>query len=106
MEGEIASAELLQKMGVELENLSLEQAERLGYDGVVITHVKANSPAAAAGLRKGFVVTGIAIKGNNLKSVKNVTELEDALKEVAANKYLIFIVRQQNFQRYYTVKMQ
>ncbi|MDE3055257.1 MAG: DegQ family serine endoprotease [Verrucomicrobiota bacterium] len=103
---EIASAETLQKLGIEIEDLSVEQAERVGYNGVLITQVKNGSSAAAAGLRKGLIITGVAVKGNQQKSVKNVSELEDALKGVAGNKYLILIIRQQNFQRYYTLKLQ
>ncbi|MBI3900866.1 MAG: Do family serine endopeptidase [Chlamydiia bacterium] len=103
-ETEVASVELLQKIGIEVENLSLEQAERIGFDGVVISSVKPNSPASQAGLRKGQIVTGI--KANAHKAVKNIADLEEALKEVSTNKYLILVVRQQNFQRYYTIKMQ
>ena len=104
LEAETASIELLEKMGIEVETLTLEQAERIGFDGVAITSVKANSPAALAGIKKGQIVTGI--KTSVHKTVKNVADLEEALKEVATNKYVILVIRQQNFQRYYTIKMQ
>ena len=42
---------------------------------------------------------------NNAKSVKNTADFEEAMKDLGDKKHIILIVRQQNFQRYYTVKM-
>lgn len=109
MDGEVMSAELIQKIGVDIENLNPETAARLGYngqtDGVAISRVKPGSPAAIAGLRPGFLITGIAVNWNNQKPVRNTTEFEEALKEIGDKKHLILIVRHQNFQRYYTIKI-
>jgi len=108
MEGEVISAELIQKLGIDIENLTPETASRLGYnlaEGIAITRVKAGSPAAQAGLRPGFLITGVAVNWNNQKPVKNTTEFEEALKEMGDKKHLILIVRHQNFQRYYTIKI-
>ncbi len=103
------SAELIQKIGVEIENLSPETASRLGYnnqaEGIVISRVKPGSPAATAGLRSGFLITGVAVDWNNQKSVKSVVELEEALKEIGNKKHLILVIRHQNYQRYYTIKL-
>lgn len=109
-EGEVISAELTQKLGIDLENLTPETATKLGLgsdvSGVVITKVKPNSPAALAGLRPSFLITGVAADWNNQKPVKNLTELNGALEENGAKKYVILLVRHQNFQRYYTIKLQ
>jgi serine protease Do len=109
MDGEVLSAELIQKLGIDIENLTAETASRLGFsgipDGIAITRVKPGSPAAQAGLRPGFLITGVAVAMNNQKPVKNTAEFEEALKELGDKKHLILIVRQQNFQRYYTVKI-
>ncbi len=109
-EGEGVSAELLQKIGVDLENLIPETASKLGYNsevsGVVITKVKPGSPAALAGLRPSFLITGVVtVDGNSQKPVKNLGELETALQQVGNKKHVILIVRHQNFQRYYTIKL-
>lgn len=108
-EGEVSSVELTQKLGIELENLTPEWASRLGYssdvNGVVISKVKPGSPAATAGLRPSFLITGVAIDWNNQKAVKNIGELDAALQELGNKKYIILIVRHQNFQRYYTIKL-
>ena len=108
-ENEVVTAEVVQKIGLELENLTPELAGRLGYpsdtDGVVISKVKPNSPAAMAGLRPGFLITGVAVNWNNQKRVKNLTEFDAAMKDLGDKKHVIFIVRHQNFQRYYTIKI-
>ncbi len=109
LEGETISAELIQKLGLELENLTPELSSKLGYnstvDGIVITKIKSGSPSALAGLRPGFLITGVAINWNDQKPVRSTSEFEEALKDVGDKKHLILIVRHQNFQRYYTVKL-
>ena len=108
-DGEVITAEVTQKLGIELENLTPEMSSKLGYSsdvaGVVISKVKPGSPAAMAGLRPTFLITGVAIDWNNQKSIKNIAEFESALQELGDKKHIILIVRQQNFQRYYTIKL-
>lgn len=109
-DGDVISAELMTKLGIELENLTPELASKLGYSkevsGVVIANIKPGSPAAQAGLRPMFLITGIAVDWNNQKPVANIGELNDALAEMGDKKHVILIVRHQNFQRYYTIKVQ
>lgn len=108
-EGEAITAELTQKLGIELENLTPELSGKLGYTsdttGVVISKIKPGSPAALAGLRNGFLITGVALDWNNQKPVKNITEFDAAMEQLGDKKYVILIVRHQNFQRYYTIKL-
>ncbi|HSX38628.1 MAG TPA: DegQ family serine endoprotease [Chlamydiales bacterium] len=109
MDGEVITTELIQKIGIEIENFTTEMASRLGVsglaDGVVVSRVKPGSPAAQAGLKPGFLITGVAINWNNQKSIKNTDEFEESIKELGNKKHLILIVRHHNFQRYYTVKI-
>lgn len=109
-ETEVVSQELIQKLGLEIENLTPDLSSRLGYSsetqGIVITKVKPGSPAAAAGIRPGFLITGMAITWDNQKVIHNTTEFEDALKEMGDKKHLILIIRNQNFRRYYTIKVE
>ena len=56
-------------------------------------------------LRPSFLITGVAVNLNNQKPVKNLTELNEALKELGDKKHVILIVRHQNYQRYYTMKI-
>lgn len=108
-EGEAVAAETTSKMGLELENLTPELAQKLGYpsdtEGVVISKIKPGSSAALSGLRPGFLIIGVAVNWNNQKRVRNLSEFEEAMKDLGDKKHVILIVRQQNFQRYYTIKI-
>lgn len=103
------SEEILQKLGLGLENLTPDTCDRLGYKqdttGVIISKVKPNSPAAKAGLKPGILITGIALSAREQTRVKNTTELEEALKKLKDKKHVAFMIRNQNFQRYCTVKL-
>jgi S1-C subfamily serine protease len=77
-------------IGVEPNDLSPELAETFGVkvkEGVIITGVLQNGPAAAAGIRPGDVVTAVASK-----PVRNVSELLTsvaALKPGIASKFTV-----------------
>ncbi len=108
-EVEVVSAETVQKMGLEVESITPDLAAKLNIpadlQGVVITSVKPGSPAQAAGLRPTFLITGVAMNWNEPKRVTNSDEFNQALKEAGNRKHVILIVRHQNYQRYYTMKI-
>jgi serine protease Do len=108
-EGEIASTELIQKIGLEVENLTPETSSKMNLasnqEGVVISKIKQGSPAQQSGLRPGYLIVGVAGSWNEPKTVKNINEFAAALKELGNRKHIILIVRHQNYQRYYTIKL-
>lgn len=108
-EGEALSTEAIQKIGLQIENLTPELAGRLGYssevEGVVITKVKPSSPASQAGIQASNLITGVAFSLNNQKRIRNTADFEEALREIGDRKHIILIVRHQNYQRYYTIKI-
>lgn len=111
-EAEVNSQEFIQKLGVEIDtaqNLSPDVVQKLGFtatpEGIVITKVKPGSPAANAGLRPYFLITGVVVNWKNQKKVTSVKEFSEALSEIGNKKYVVLIVRHQNYQRYYTIKM-
>lgn len=70
------------KVGITIENLTRELAERFGYqneEGVLITAVKENSVAAREGLRRGQLIT--AVNRKPVKTVKDFNEIVKNLKE-------------------------
>jgi serine protease Do len=109
-EGEVITAEMTQKLGLDLENITPEMASRLGLgpdvEGVVISRVKAGSPAANAGLRPGYLIIGIATDWTQQKRIKNLAEFDKEMGSLGNRKHIILIVRQQNYQRYYTIRVQ
>lgn len=109
---EVSSAETFQKLGLDMENLDaipVDALSKLGYSndmkGVFITKIKPNSPADLACLRPNVLVTGVVVNLRNQKPVENITEFKEALKEIGNKKYVVLIVRHQNFQKYYTIKL-
>ncbi len=108
-EGEAISSEMIQKIGLQIENLTPDTAGKLGYasdaEGVLITKVKPGSPAANAGIRPSFLITGVAFSQNTQKKIRNVTDFEEAFKEIGDKKHVILIIRHQNYQKYYTIKI-
>ena len=106
---ELAASEIIQKIGLEVDNATPEMASRLNLPadtiGVIVTKVMPGSAAQQAGIKPGFLITGIAMHGNEPKMVKNTAEFDNALKNIKQRKHVILIVRHQNFQRYYTIKI-
>src|SRR3990170_2045082 len=97
-EGEVAAAEEKEdkapekKFGLSVQSITPEIARRLDLkdtDGVVVTQIKPNSPAAASGIKSGDV-----IKEVNRKEVKNLKQYREALKAAAKDDTILFrIVR-------------
>ena len=111
-ESEVSSQELSDRLGFEigsLENLSPNIKKRLGslseQEGVIITSVKPRSSAASAGLRPGYLITGIMVGSNQMKKTPDEESFNEALHEIGNQQYIVLIVRHQNYQKYYTIKM-
>ncbi len=108
-ENEVVANEMVQTMGMEIETLMADQAKKLGCpeaEGVVITNIKPGSIAANAGLQKGFVITHVAFNSlNNQTKISSISDFDQAMKEAGEKKHVILIVRQQNHQRFYTIRI-
>jgi len=83
--------ESFDELGLGVGELSADVAKQHGYkpgSGVVITSVKEDSPAAAAGLHEGFLIE----KVGNVK-VTTPAEFKTALKNVSVEKGVLLLVR-------------
>lgn len=100
----VGSSGYVQKLGMEVEALTPEMSQKLGYsqaeEGVVITKIKPGSAAAAAGMRPGFLILAI-----NHKKVTSIEEFNDALEETKNNRILI-LAKQGNATRFYSLKVE
>ncbi len=70
--------DILDKLGIMVQNLTEDEANKLGYDemeGVLISNVKQGSLAAFLGLRPGMLILEV-----NKETVKRVSELSKALE--------------------------
>lgn len=108
-DNEVVAGEMIQKIGIEIENINPELASKLGcpnVEGVVITNVKPGSPAAKVGLQKGFVITQVAIKTlNNQKKITCISDFDQAMKMVGDEKNIFLLARYQNYQSFYTINL-
>lgn len=90
---------IVQKLGLQVEELTEDYAKQLGYkpieEGVVITKVKPNSPAALAGLRPGCLIQTI-----NHKKVTNLLEFNQAINQ-NTTKSILLLVRDRNRGAYF-----
>jgi serine protease Do len=90
------------KLGIEAETLTSEVAERLGVNakhGVVITDVRAGSPAERAGLTAGMVIVEA-----NRKPVKTVGEFRKALDEAGDD--VLLLVRSEHGSRFLVLPLE
>jgi serine protease Do len=74
--------------GVTVENLDAQSARQLGLPaattGVIVTDINPSSPLASAGLRRGDVIQEV-----NHQPVKNVAQLEEAVRKAGQNPLLL-----------------
>jgi serine protease Do len=77
------------ELGLEVSNLTSEQAQAMGVDqnGVVITQIDPDGPAAEAGLRRGMVIQMVG-----QTEVPNVEAFKAAMKDQSVkNKVLLYV---------------
>ena len=98
------SAGAYPKLGLTVQNLTDDIAERLGYEdmtGVVVSEVAPGSAAADAGIESGTLIQEV-----NRKTVKNTREFQSALDAVDADKGLLLLIHDGEYSRYVALRFQ
>jgi serine protease Do len=88
---ETAKSQTAEKLGITVQNLTDDMAERLGFEGlkgVVVTDVESGSPAAMAGIQPGSLIQEV-----NRKPVENVKEFKNAIDSAAKEGSVMLRVR-------------
>lgn len=101
--GAIASSLKDSKLGIEVETLTPDTANRLGYpnaSGVVISKIDARSPVAWAGLKKGALIIEV-----NKKKIGSVEDFNTAVKETEAGRPILMLIKQGDATRFVSIKM-
>jgi len=91
-----------QVLGMTLQPLTREVAERLGYlnlKGIIVSDVDPNGPAAGAGIQQGALILEV-----NQRPARSVAELKQQVDKTPSKKYLLMLVRLGNFDRYIAVQ--
>lgn len=90
------------ELGLNVQNVTDEVAQRLGFadlSGVVVTQVKPGSAAADAGLKPGVLIQEV-----NRNPIHNTQEFEAALKSDSEHKGVLFLVRDGEYSHYVALK--
>lgn len=99
-----SSGAAMQKLGLDIENLSPELRKQLGYakgeEGIVISKVKPGSPAALAGLRPGFLILAV-----NHKKVSSVEEFDEVAGTPDSKNRILLLIKHGSVTRFYSIKM-
>lgn len=93
----------LSRMGLSLQDLSRELAERLGYkadQGVLVAGVSPGSVADDAGIKPGHLIEEL-----NRQRVHNLKELQRVLKKSEDKKQLLLRVRAGEYSRYIVLRL-
>jgi len=93
-----------QKLGLEVQTLTSDIAQQLGYEGergVVITQVFAGSPALEAGLRRGDLIQEV-----NRQAVRNQEEFGRAIRALRSGDVLALLVRRGQNTFYVTLQIE
>lgn len=83
-------SETLEKIGITVQNLTDELAERLGYEdmsGVVVTQVEPASEADKKGISEGLLIMEV-----NRKPVKNIKDFEEAMEKAVEDETILLLV--------------
>jgi len=92
------------KLGLTVQNLTDDIAERLGYkdeSGVVVSDVEQGSVAANAGVK-----AGVLIKEVNRQAVRNTREFQDAVKNSEAGKTVLLLVVDGEYSHYVALRLE
>jgi serine protease Do len=92
------------QLGMQLQNLTKDLADQLGYapgEGVVVTEVDPGSPADSAGIQPGDLIVSV-----DHKDVKSVSEFEKALHAVGKNKKALLLIKHGEYSRYVIIALE
>ncbi len=101
----VSSTTASRHLGFSVDNLTNENIQlfRFSQDdkGVVIVSVEPGTPADTAGIKPGSLIMAV-----NHQKVTNVTEFNDALKNVKPGQRILLLMRQGDVMKFYTLKAQ
>ncbi|MBW2146189.1 MAG: DegQ family serine endoprotease [Deltaproteobacteria bacterium] len=99
----LAVVDAVKKLGLEIQDLTPEIADRLGYEGqegVLVTNVVPGSPGQLAGLERGDLIQEV-----NRMKVTDVDSFNQVLAKAIESKSVLFLVRHGEYSRYLVMRM-
>lgn len=101
--GAKAPTETVEKLGLEVRNLTDDIAERYGYEdrtGVIIESVEPGSPAAMKGIRPGMLIMEV-----NRKPVKNTKEFNNAIEDASEDGQMLLLIDDGRYRQLVVLKL-
>ena len=102
---EISYSSSQKKIGIEVQNMDSEIANKLGFnsrDGVIISHVEPNSPGSMVGLQRGNLILSV-----NQQRVKTKEKFYQELEKVnQADDHVLLLVKQRELTRFISLKIE
>ncbi len=98
------AADSQQTLGMEVQNLTKDLADRLGYEagkGVVVSSVVPGGPAAQEGIQSGDLILSV-----NRKAVTSVAEFSQAVRASRDSGKVLLLVRRGGISQFVLVKLQ
>ncbi len=93
----------VEKLGLEVQNLTDQLAQRLGYedeDGVLVATVKPTSIADREGLKEGDLIIAV-----NRKPVRDIGDFNEALSSVEPNDIVLFRIKRGSVSLFAALRM-
>ena len=91
------------QLGMQIQNLTQELADRFGYtlgEGVIVTEVLPGGEAATAGIQPGDLIVSV-----DHKPAKSVSEFEKAIQAAGKNKRALLLVKHGGYAHYVVIQM-
>jgi serine protease Do len=98
-----AESQTIEKLGLTVQNLTDDLAERLGYEGltgVVVTQVEPGSLAQRAGVEAGMLIMEV-----NRESVANTKEFDKAVERAGKDGSILLLITDGRYARYVILKL-
>ncbi len=93
----------IEKLGFEVQALTDDLAERLGYEdeaGVVVADVRRNSIADLEGIRKGDLITAV-----NRREIKTLGDFNREMENIEADELVLFRLKRGNVSLFAALRM-
>jgi len=101
--GSVSEPELATKLGIEVQDLTDDLAQRFGYkgqSGVIVSQVTPGSVAAENGITPGTLIMEV-----NRKAVANTRDFQNKINEAAKGESVLLLVNIQGHSRYVVLKL-
>ena len=98
-----AISEIYETLGMDVSEVTHEQADRFGYDlneGVIVTEVSPSGRAAQAGIRPATLITSV-----NLQRVRSVPEFNEALEASMDSGRVVLRVKLGRYHQYVAIRV-